>query len=179
MLLIPEVVELDADEAERWPERPRSWPTLGLVLEAFGPGAVMVREVPALLGETDVNGLVRDLARDDLAETGEAPALLKERLEAVCSTMACHGSVRAGRRLTARGDERAAARDGGNARIPANATTAARPTSSSSSPTSSACSGGARRHLSSRPERSGEPGPRRPIQQLALGPGYSLARIPG
>src|SRR5262249_59973781 len=73
--------------------------SLGLVLEPFGPGAVMVREVPALLGDTDVNGLVRDLAREALADEGGNP--LKERLEAVCSTMACHGSVRAGRRLTA------------------------------------------------------------------------------
>ena len=56
-------------------------------------------ETPARLGETDVQGLVRDIA-DDLAENGQALAL-KERLEDVCSTMACHGSVRAGRRLTA------------------------------------------------------------------------------
>jgi DNA mismatch repair protein MutL len=71
---------------------------LGLLLEAFGPGAVVVREVPALLGEIDVQGLVRDLA-DELAELGDALAL-KEQLEAVCGTLACHGSVRAGRRLT-------------------------------------------------------------------------------
>ncbi len=69
------------------------------MLEPFGAGAVMVREVPALLGDTDVKGLVRDLAREAASE-GEG-SLLKERLEAVCSTMACHGSVRAGRRLTA------------------------------------------------------------------------------
>ena len=72
---------------------------LGLVVESFGPGAVLVRETPALLGETDVAGLVRDIA-DDLAETGQALSL-RERLQEVCSTMACHGSVRAGRRLTA------------------------------------------------------------------------------
>ncbi|HET6221845.1 MAG TPA: DNA mismatch repair protein MutL, partial [Dongiaceae bacterium] len=72
---------------------------LGLVLEAFGPGAIVVREVPALLGATDVAGLVRDLA-DELAEFGQALSL-KERLESICGTMACHGSVRAGRRLTA------------------------------------------------------------------------------
>src|SRR5690606_9736605 len=71
---------------------------LGLVLERFGPGAVAVRETPALLGHTDVQGLVRDLAADILRE-GER-LVLKERLEAVCATMACHGSVRAGRRLT-------------------------------------------------------------------------------
>ena len=72
---------------------------LGLTLEAFGPGAVVVRDVPALLGEVNVQGLVRDLA-DELAEMGETLAL-KERLEAVCGSMACHGSVRAGRRLNA------------------------------------------------------------------------------
>ncbi len=60
---------------------------------------MLVREVPALLGDTDVKGLVRDLARDLLNDGGGG--LLQERLEAVCSTMACHGSVRAGRRLTA------------------------------------------------------------------------------
>ena len=74
---------------------------------------MLVREIPALLGETDVKGLVRDIA-DDLAENGQALAL-KERLEEVCGTMACHGSVRAGRRLNAAGDERPAAPDGGHA----------------------------------------------------------------
>ncbi|RAK59172.1 DNA mismatch repair endonuclease MutL [Phenylobacterium hankyongense] len=98
-LLLPEVVELDPAEAERVCARGAELASLGLVLEAFGPGAVLVRETPALLGETDVAGLVRDIA-DDLAENGQALAL-KERLEEVCSTMACHGSVRAGRRLSA------------------------------------------------------------------------------
>ena len=98
-LLIPEVVELDPAEAERLAARAGELADLGLVLERFGPGAVLVRETPAALGETDACGLVRDIA-DDLAENGSALAL-KERLEAVASTMACHGSVRAGRRLTA------------------------------------------------------------------------------
>jgi DNA mismatch repair protein MutL len=98
-LLLPEVVELDPAEAERVAGRAEELAALGLVVEAFGPGAVLVRETPALLGETDVAGLVRDIA-DDLAENGSALAL-KERLEEVCGTMACHGSVRAGRRLTA------------------------------------------------------------------------------
>ena len=71
---------------------------LGLRLEKFGPGAIVVREVPALLGQADVKGLIRDLA-DDLEEYGAGLAL-KERLDDVCSTMACHVSVRAGRRLT-------------------------------------------------------------------------------
>ena len=98
-LLLPEVVELDPAEAERVAARADELAALGLVIEPFGPGAILVREVPALLGETDAAGLVRDIA-DDLAENGQALAL-KERLEEVCSTMACHGSVRAGRRLTA------------------------------------------------------------------------------
>ena len=98
-LLIPEVVELDPAEAERVCARAAELAGLGLVIEAFGPGAVLVRETPALLGDTDIAGLVRDIA-DDLTENGQALAL-KERLEEVCSTMACHGSVSAGRRLTA------------------------------------------------------------------------------
>jgi DNA mismatch repair protein MutL len=98
-LLLPEVVELDPAEAERVCARADELAGLGLIIEPFGPGAVLVRETPALLGETDAGGLIRDIA-DDLAENGAALAL-KERLEEVCSTMACHGSVRAGRRLTA------------------------------------------------------------------------------
>ena len=98
-LLLPEVVELDPAEAERVCAKAEELAALGLMVEPFGPGAVLVRETPALLGETDVQGLVRDIA-DDLAENGQALAL-KERLEDVCSTMACHGSVRAGRRLAA------------------------------------------------------------------------------
>ena len=98
-LLLPEVVELDPAEAERVLGRAEELAALGLVVEPFGPGAVLVRETPAMLGETDAAGLVRDIA-DDLAENGAALAL-KERLEDVCATMACHGSVRAGRRLSA------------------------------------------------------------------------------
>jgi DNA mismatch repair protein MutL len=98
-LLLPEVVELDPAEAERLCARADDLAALGLSLEPFGPGAVLIRETPALLGETDVAGLVRDIA-DDLAEN-DAPLILGERLAQVCSTMACHGSVRAGRRLQA------------------------------------------------------------------------------
>jgi DNA mismatch repair protein MutL len=98
-LLIPEVVELDPAEAERVLGRAEELAALGLVVEAFGSGALLVRETPALLGQTDAAGLIRDIA-DDLAEHDQALAL-KERLEDVCSTMACHGSVRAGRRLSA------------------------------------------------------------------------------
>jgi len=96
-LLIPQVVELDPAAAERLTARAPELAALGLVLEAFGEGAVVVREVPALLGETDVPGLIRDLA-DELAELGQSLAL-EERLQEVCGTLACHGSVRAGRRL--------------------------------------------------------------------------------
>ena len=99
VLLLPEVVELDPAEAERVAARAEELAALGLMVEAFGPGAILVRETPAMLGQTDVAGLIRDIA-DDLSETGQTLAL-KERLEEVCSTMACHGSVRAGRRLTA------------------------------------------------------------------------------
>jgi len=97
-LLIPEVVEMEEAAVERLCARVAEFGELGLVIEKFGPGAVVVREVPALLGQSDVTGLLRDLA-DDLEEFGAGLAL-KERLEDVCSTMACHGSVRAGRRLT-------------------------------------------------------------------------------
>ena len=98
-LLIPAVVEVDDEEAMALDEKAAELSELGLVLERFGPAAIAVREVPALLGTFDVAGLVRDLAADLLAEGTAAP--LRERLEAVASRMACHGSVRAGRRLTA------------------------------------------------------------------------------
>ena len=98
-LLVPEIVELDETAVGRLSARSAEFTELGLVLEPFGPGAVAVREVPALLGEVDVQGLVRDLA-DELEEFGTALSL-KERLADVCGTLACHGSVRAGRRLTA------------------------------------------------------------------------------
>jgi DNA mismatch repair protein MutL len=99
VLLIPEVVELDEGAVARLAPRLAEFAELGLIVEPFGPGAVVVREVPALLGETDVRGLIRDLA-DELAELGSALSL-KEKLGEVCGTMACHGSVRAGRRLSA------------------------------------------------------------------------------
>mgnify|MGYP000633230015 CR=1 FL=1 len=97
MLLIPEVVELDPAAAERLAARADELARLGLVLERFGGGTLIVREVPALLREPDAQGLVRDLA-DDLGEMDTSVALT-DRLMHVCATMACHGSVRAGRRL--------------------------------------------------------------------------------
>jgi len=98
-LLIPEVVELDETAAHRLLSHQDALTRLGLVIEAFGAGAVIVREVPALLGDGDIKGLVRDMA-EELAEWGEAMAL-EERLGEICGTMACHGSVRAGRKLNA------------------------------------------------------------------------------
>ena len=98
-LLIPEIVELGEDMAAALVEKAGELAELGLVIDAFGPGAVAVREVPALLGAGDIAGLVSDLAADI---AGEAPgSRLRDRLEAICASMACHGSVRAGRRLTA------------------------------------------------------------------------------
>ena len=95
-LLIPDIVDLDPAEADLLLARADELAELGLVIEAFG-GAIAVRETPALLGQIDARGLLRDLA-DDIAELGAAHAL-KERLEEVCASMACRGSVRAGRRL--------------------------------------------------------------------------------
>ena len=97
MLLVPEIVELSEAEAERVAARADEFAELGLVLERFGEDAIAVREIPALLGKTDIGGLVRGLA-DDLAAFGEGLSL-QEKLEEVCGTLACHGSVRAGRRL--------------------------------------------------------------------------------
>jgi DNA mismatch repair protein MutL len=98
-LLVPEVVGLEPAEVDRIAARAAELAELGLVVEAFGPDAVVVREVPAMFGQMDLKGLMRDLA-DDIAETGSALSL-KERLEEVAGTLACHTSVRAGRRLTA------------------------------------------------------------------------------
>ena len=97
-LLIPEIVALDPSEVTRIAARAEELAELGLVVEPFGPDAVAVREVPAMLGQADIAGLVRDLA-DDIAESGNALSL-KERLEEVAGTLACHTSVRAGRRLS-------------------------------------------------------------------------------
>ena len=97
VLLIPEVVELEQDAVDRLVARADELNDMGLAIEGFGEGAVVVREVPALLGDTDIKGLIRDIA-DELMDLDQALSL-KERLEEVCSTMACHGSVRAGRRL--------------------------------------------------------------------------------
>jgi len=97
-LLLPEVVELGEADAGRLAARAGELAELGLEIEAFGVGAVIVRAVPALMGQADIAGLLADLA-DQLAELDQATAL-RDRLDRVASTMACHGSVRAGRRLS-------------------------------------------------------------------------------
>jgi DNA mismatch repair protein MutL len=97
ILLIPEVVELDEADVARLVARADELAQFGLLLEAFGPGAVAVRETPSLLGEVDVQALLRDLA-EHMAEWDEALPL-ERRLMHVAATMACYGSVRAGRRL--------------------------------------------------------------------------------
>ena len=97
ILLIPEIVELDEADVERILGRAEELARYGLALEPFGPGAVAVRETPALLGEIDARGLVRDLC-EHMAEW-DATLPLERSLMHVAATMACHGSVRAGRRL--------------------------------------------------------------------------------
>jgi DNA mismatch repair protein MutL len=97
-LLLPEVVELDEPACDRLEARSAELAEFGLDLERFGPRAMLVRATPALLGQGDVRGLVTDLA-DELASFDEALSL-KEKLDHVAATMACHGSVRAGRVLS-------------------------------------------------------------------------------
>ena len=97
ILLIPEIVEMDEATVERLLARAEELASFGLALESFGPGAVAVRETPSLLGRTDARGLLRDLA-EHMEEWDEALPL-ERRLMHVAATMACHGSVRAGRRL--------------------------------------------------------------------------------
>jgi DNA mismatch repair protein MutL len=97
ILLIPEIVELDEATVERLLARAEELASFGLTIESFGPGAVAVRETPSLLGKADASGLLRDLA-EHMAEWDEALPL-ERRLMHVAATMACHGSVRAGRRL--------------------------------------------------------------------------------
>jgi DNA mismatch repair protein MutL len=98
MLLIPEVVELDAGAASLIAARADDLARLGLAIEAFGGGAVLVREVPALIAGGDIKALIRDLAEE--LETLDASSALEDRLHEICARIACHGSVRAGRRLT-------------------------------------------------------------------------------
>jgi DNA mismatch repair protein MutL len=96
LLLIPEVVEMSEEDVSLLLEWRDKLAASGLVLESFGPSAVIVRETPALLGHCDLLSLVRDLAHELSASAQNG---LEARLHAICATMACHGSVRAGRVL--------------------------------------------------------------------------------
>ncbi len=99
VLLIPEIVDLPEEDCDRLMEHAEGFDKMGFAIERFGPGAVAVRETPAMLGEVNVQGLVRQLA-DEIAEWDTASSL-SGKLEYVAATMACHGSVRSGRRMRA------------------------------------------------------------------------------
>lgn len=99
MLLLPEIIDLPEEDAERLAIHSETLARFGLGIERFGPGAVAVRETPSMLGETNVQQLVRDLA-DEIADN-DTVETLKERLDKIAATMACHGSVRSGRLLKA------------------------------------------------------------------------------
>jgi len=95
MLLLPEIVDLPSDDVDRLASHSETLARFGLRLERFGPGAIAVRETPSMLGEVDVQSLLRDLA-DEIADNDTVDTL-KSRLDRIASTMACHGSVRSGR----------------------------------------------------------------------------------
>ena len=97
VLLIPEIVDIPEEDCDRLMQHAAELAELGLAIERFGPGAIAVRETPAMLGEVDAHGLIRQLA-DEIAEWDTASGL-SAKLEYVAATMACHGSVRSGRRL--------------------------------------------------------------------------------
>jgi DNA mismatch repair protein MutL len=98
MMLIPIIVDLEPADAQRLLEHRDALAQSGLVVEPFGPGALAVSEAPALLGKADIGAIVRDLS-DALADENPANPL-ERRLDQVLATMACHHSVRAGRRLS-------------------------------------------------------------------------------
>lgn len=97
MLLIPEIVDLPEEDCDRLMMHSGSFAAVGLAIERFGPGAIAVRETPSILGEVNTVGLIRQLA-DEIAEWDGA-STLSAKLDYVASTMACHGSIRSGRRL--------------------------------------------------------------------------------
>jgi len=99
-LLLPAVVDMASGDAARLVAHADELARLGLEIEAFGPGAVLVRALPAALGAPEPAPLLRDLA-DEFAEMGES-TVLAARLDAVIARLACHGSIRAGRRLNER-----------------------------------------------------------------------------
>jgi DNA mismatch repair protein MutL len=96
-LLVPYVVELDPSDVERIAGAQDVLAQSGLALEAFGGGAVLLREIPAALAGADMAGIIKDIA-DELAELGDTNAI-DERINHVLATMACHNSVRSGRKL--------------------------------------------------------------------------------
>ena len=96
-LLIPEIADLPEEDCDRLMEHADSLKALGLHYERFGPGAILIRETPSMLGQIDAQGLLRELA-DEIGEW-DTSTTLHARLEHVAATMACHGSVRSGRRL--------------------------------------------------------------------------------
>ena len=98
-LLIPEVVELSPTDAALVLKQADDLAQMGLVIEAFGPGSVAIREVPAILGQCDARALLLDVI-DELSESGTS-SRVQDRIEAVLSRVACHGSVRTGRRMQA------------------------------------------------------------------------------
>lgn len=98
-LLIPEIVDLSPGDCATLLDEAPALANLGLTLEPFGPGAIAVRETPAILGPVDASALLRDLL-DELADLGQSAAV-QTRIEAILSRMACHGSVRSGRRMSA------------------------------------------------------------------------------
>jgi len=98
-LLIPEIVELSDGDAARLLEMADDLARLGLVVEPFGAGAIAVRETPAILGNVNAKGMILDIL-DELADLGDS-LTVQARLEAVLSSVACHGSIRSGRRMQA------------------------------------------------------------------------------
>jgi DNA mismatch repair protein MutL len=98
-LLIPEIVDLPEADCATLTDHAQDLATLGLGIEAFGPGAIAVRETPAILGEVNAGALLRDIL-DELRDAGDS-GTLRARIDAVLSRMACHGSVRSGRRMSA------------------------------------------------------------------------------
>jgi len=103
ILLVPDIVELETDDGETILARANELADLGFVVERFGPGAngriaIMVREVPAMMKDGDSAAMLRDMA-EEMQHLGQGLAL-KEKLEEICGTLACHTSVRAGRRLS-------------------------------------------------------------------------------
>jgi DNA mismatch repair protein MutL len=98
-LLIPEIVELSASDCARLVDVADELARLGLAIEAFGGSAIAVRETPAILGEVDAGALLRDIL-DELADR-DSSGTVQARIDAILSRVACHGSVRSGRRMRA------------------------------------------------------------------------------